>query len=200
MTSPVATSDLLAFLIAHEGFLRRPYWPGGQSGVTIGYGFDMGYHTRDQLEADWSGLPGEYLLVLLSCLGKVGLPASRLAKKPEVQAVTIGAAQAAEVLNRGLPVLEARVATTFPGVTALPRPAQVALCSLVFNRGASLYDPPGSDRRLEMRQIRDETRVGDLRGIAASLRSMKRLWVGTGQDGLLRRREDEAALVDSCLT
>ena len=35
----------------------------------------------------------------------------------------------------------------------------------------------------------------DLDGIAQQILSMKRLWEGRGLDGLLRRREREAALV-----
>ena len=73
------------------------------------------------------------------------------------------------------------------------------LVSLVYNRGASMKDSPGSDNRREMRAIRDLVPRMDLRGIAAALRSMKRLWAGKGLDGLLRRREAEAVLVESCL-
>jgi GH24 family phage-related lysozyme (muramidase) len=46
-----------------------------------------------------------------------------------------------------------------------------------------------------MLAIRDLVARGDLAGIAAQIRSMKRLWEGKGLDGLLRRRDDEAALV-----
>jgi hypothetical protein len=50
-----------------------------------------------------------------------------------------------------------------------------------------------------MRAIRDLVPQANLAGIAAELRSMQRLWVGKGVDGLLRRREAEAALVESCI-
>ncbi len=35
----------------------------------------------------------------------------------------------------------------------------------------------------------------DLAGIAREIRSMKRLWVNRGLDGLLKRRDKEASLV-----
>jgi GH24 family phage-related lysozyme (muramidase) len=54
-------------------------------------------------------------------------------------------------------------------------------------------------RRAEMRAVRDAVAVQDLAEIAAQLRAMKRLWEGQGLDGLLRRREAEAQLVESCL-
>jgi GH24 family phage-related lysozyme (muramidase) len=77
--------------------------------------------------------------------------------------------------------------------------AQGALISLVYNRGTSMFDKPGEDRRKEMRAIRDAVAVGDLQEIANQLRSMERLWEGKGLDGLIKRREDEAALVESSI-
>ena len=50
-----------------------------------------------------------------------------------------------------------------------------------------------------MRAIRDAVARQDLREIANQLRSMKRLWVGKNLDGLLRRRDAEAELVESCI-
>ena len=50
-----------------------------------------------------------------------------------------------------------------------------------------------------MRAIRDAVPSGDLQEIADQLRSMKRLWINKGLDGLLRRREEEAKLVESCI-
>src|SRR5262249_30700565 len=34
---------------------RRPVWPKGQSGATIGIGYDVGYASNPQLWADWDG-------------------------------------------------------------------------------------------------------------------------------------------------
>jgi len=50
-----------------------------------------------------------------------------------------------------------------------------------------------------MRAIRDAVAVDDLQDIANQLRSMKRLWEGKGLDGLIKRREDEAELVESSI-
>ena len=71
--------------------------------------------------------------------------------------------------------------------------------SLVYNRGHRMNDSAGTNNRLEMRAIRDLVPLGDLAGIAAQLRSMKRLWAGQGMAGLLRRRDAEAALVESSM-
>ena len=50
-----------------------------------------------------------------------------------------------------------------------------------------------------MRAIQAAVVNGDFREIADQLRSMKRLWVNQGLDGLLVRRDKEADLVESCM-
>ncbi len=67
-------------------------------------------------------------------------------------------------------------------------------CSIVYNRGSSMV---GSSRE-EMRKIRDLVPLKDYQGIAQQIISMKRLWEGKGLDGLLKRRDAEAALVLTC--
>jgi len=83
---------------------------------------------------------------------------------------------------------------TFPGTEELPPDAQAALLSLIYNRGCSL----AGSRRIEMASIKEHVRNQNLEAIAQELESMKRLWIGQGLDGLLKRREREAALVRNC--
>ncbi len=80
---------------------------------------------------------------------------------------------------------------TFPLVQNLKWQAQVALLSLVFNRGGSLKGP----RRVYMRKIKDLIPRFDYDGIAECIRAMKSWWPGPNGLGLRRRREDEALLV-----
>ena len=54
------------------------------------------------------------------------------------------------------------------------------------------------DSRVEMRNIRVLVPKKDYKGIANEIRKMKRLWEGKGMDGLLKRREAEAKLVENC--
>src|SRR5262249_40302876 len=98
------------------------------------------------------------------------------------------------------PAAQKQTEAAFPGVDALPADAQGALVSLIYNRGPRMTDrdPKVQDRR-EMRAIRDAVLAGDLKTIAAQLRSMKRLWEGKGLGGLLKRRDAEADLVESCI-
>lgn len=37
----------------YEKRLARPSWPGVCSGITIGVGYDLKHHTKEQIRADW---------------------------------------------------------------------------------------------------------------------------------------------------
>jgi hypothetical protein len=39
----------------YEKKLQAPIWAGGESGCTIGMGYDLGYNTDKQFMLDWSG-------------------------------------------------------------------------------------------------------------------------------------------------
>ena len=98
-------------------------------------------------------------------------------------------------MERSVPHAQRETEAAFPGVDKLPADAQGALVSLIYNRGSKME----GDSRREMRAIRDAVPKGDLKEIANQIRSMKRLWEGKGMGGLLKRRDAEADLVESCL-
>ncbi len=181
-------------ILEFEGKYQPGRWPGGGSGITIGIGYDLGYVTVDQFGSDWEPyLSADALVRLKTVIGKTGIAAKNRA--PRFLDIKIKPQDAESVFfNRTLPLHALRTEQALPGVTSLPADAQGALLSLVFNRGTSMV----GERRLEMRGIRDAVPKKDLPEIAAQLRSMKRLWVGKGLDGLLRRREAEAKLVEGC--
>jgi GH24 family phage-related lysozyme (muramidase) len=182
-------------ILEFEGKDQPGRWPGGSSGITIGIGYDLGYVTVDQFESDWEPyLSTDALARLKTAIGKTGIAAKNRA--PQFSDIRIAPQDAERVFfDRTLPLHALRTEQALPGVTELPDDAQGALLSLVFNRGTSMV----GDRRLEMRAIRDAVPNKDLPEIADQLRSMKRLWVGKGLDGLIRRREAEARLVDSSI-
>lgn len=166
---------------------KNPIWPGGASGITIGIGFDLGY--EPSLEP-WRGLINTRDFERLH--GVMGLKSSRAkAALPKVKDIVIPWKTALRVFDDyTLPVEIAKTHQAFPGLWRLPLDVQGALVSLVYNRGAGME----GDSRREMREIRDAVWVGDVPKIAASLRSMKRLWPNV--KGLQRRRDAEA---DLCL-
>jgi len=66
---------------------------------------------------------------------------------------------------------------------------------LVFNRGTSLK----GDSRKEMVNIKNLIPKKDYKKIAKEFRSMKRIWIGKGLDGLIERREAEANMIENCV-
>lgn len=186
-------------IIRHEGCPPRPYWPGGMSGITLGVGYDLAHHAAEELEADWVDQnyvrgSAHAIGVLRTCVGLSGNAAA--AREGAVRIVAVDSAGARQVFQeRSLPKYEALTRQAFPGVDGLPDAAYSALVSLVFNRGAGM----NGDRRREMREIRSAVVDLSLQKIADEIRAMKRLWIGVGLDGLLRRREDEALMVESAL-
>lgn len=189
----------LQIILNAEGLDQPGNWPGGDSGITIGIGCDLGYTTVDRFESDWGDvLPPSQIQRLKEVVGLRGLSAR--VRAHEFSDIKIKLADAEKVFaERSVPSERVKVQLAFPGFDKLPADAQGALISLAYNRGTSMVDKPGEDRRKEMRAIRDAVAVGDLQEIANQLRSMKRLWIGKGLDGLIKRREDEAALVESCI-
>jgi GH24 family phage-related lysozyme (muramidase) len=189
------TDEALALILEAEGLDQPGKWPGGGSGITLGIGYDIGFVTPKQFEEDWSPfLSSDEIERLKTAIGLTGGNAKMRA--PQFRDITVTREQAIEVFkNRTLPLHSKRTEDAFPGVENLPADAQGALVSLVFNRGPSMSGP----RRAEMRAVRDAVANGDLQEIADQIRAMKRLWVGQGLDGLLKRRDAEADLVESAI-
>lgn len=201
MQIPPETID---FILRHEGLNQPGEWPGGHSGITIGAGYDLGYCTANDLDTDWGDyLSDDQIARLRRAIGKTGGSAKRLAEEFEDIVIDRNTARAV-FQSCSLPRVVFQTERAFPGIDVLPPMAQGALLSLVYNRGTSMR----GDHRREMKAIRDIVRDAalqggcrpeDLQAIAGQIRAMKRLWIGKGLSGLLRRREGEANMVESCL-
>lgn len=173
----------------YEKKYRRPIWPGGQSGVTIGVGYDLGYYTAKQVtDAFGKYVTDDMLQLMQSVRGLKGMAAQNAVGG--VMGIDIPYTTAAQVFHEStLPQFAAQTRKIYPGIEKLPPDAQGGLLSLVYNRGASL----SGDRRTEMAAIVPLVAKGDLAGIAAQIRAMKRLWPTV--KGLRDRRDREADLV-----
>lgn len=193
--SPEARDLIVEFETGGQSYyqsrLQRPSWPGGASGVTVGIGYDIGYNTRSGVLADWSTLPDSTRLALASTAGVKGTAAKPRAAALKWITIPWPTAQAVFVSNT-MPRFGTMTAQAFPGILPTHGHVQGAMLSIVFNRGASMDGP----KRTEMRAIRTAVATGNIRAIPAQIRAMKRLWIGKGLPGLLRRREAEAALVE----
>jgi GH24 family phage-related lysozyme (muramidase) len=196
-------------ILEAEGVDQPWKWPGGQSGISLGFGYDLGYETH--FADDWfNTLDEEDLRRLKTATGVRGHAAKVMAHR--FDDIIITESQAKPVfMERTLPRYEKLMLQAFPGAENLPALVQGVLVSLVYNRGSGMKDDPdrpGMQTRLEMRNVRDviangkaEKRTTEtLKEIARELRSMKRLWAGKGLDGLLKRREAEAVLVESAIS
>lgn len=171
---------------------QRPIWPGGESGITVGIGYDLGFNGRNTIAAAWGDFVSPPTLsVLQSVAGLTGAAAKNAL--PGAQSVVIDYNTALSVFYQTtLPIYARRTKSIYPGMEKLPPDAQGALLSLVYNRGESLSGPS----RTEMKNIADLIAEQDLQGIARQIRNMKRLWKNKNLPGLLARRDQEANLVE----
>lgn len=176
----------------YEKKYRHPEWPGGASGVTIGIGYDVGAGVTNyaQLHRDWDGkIPQAMVDALVPAIGVTGERARALtaALKSKVDVPWDAAMKVFQEVT--LPKYYALTAKALPNFDKLNADCKGVLVSLVYNRGAS-FSKDG-DRYREMRAIRVHMAAKQFDKIPTELRSMARLWPGTG---LVGRRNREAAL------
>lgn len=178
-------------LAFYEKKLRRPVWPGGDSGVTIGIGYDIGMTSVRQIERDWRGrLADEAVDRLLTAQGIAGIRAKRLAR--ELSDVDVPFDIAQTVFYRcTVPQFARRTLDVYPGVDELPPDAQAMVLSLIYNRGTRLSGP----RRRHMAALKPLIARGDLDAIAGQFELMTELWPDL--PGLCARRRKEAAMIRS---
>jgi hypothetical protein len=185
----------------YNKFLKNPTWPEGQSGVTIGIGYDLGYVNKTEFSEDWKDLPKEIFDRLYKVVGIKGYNAKNLIRG--LKDINIPWDLALKVFNnKTVTKFYNLTKQTFPNFDNLPEDAKGGLVSLVFNRGNALE----GDRRREMKLIRDGMKLVStfdqkaLSFIANQIRNMKRIWIGGSiEKGMSRRRDAEAKLIEESL-
>jgi hypothetical protein len=193
--SRTSLEEIVKFEVSSKAYyekkLRRPVWPGGESGVTIGIGYDLGMTSRAQIQADWDGeIDDADLVALLVAQGVTGEPAKKLAQS--LSGVSIPFDVACSVFYRTtLPRYARSTRSTYRGVEKLPADAQGMFLSLIYNRGTKLTGPA----RTEMAALVPLVKEGaeGLDAMAAQFESMERLWPTL--PGLQKRRRREAELI-----
>lgn len=188
------------FIIQHEAggrayydkVLQKPTWPGGESGITIGLGYDLGYNTEKQFIKDWGKtLTEANIKTLKTVLGLKGEKA-KISLKGDLLNIRIPYNIAYDVFVKCMVPRYYKLALTiYPGLNELNEDTQGALVSMVFNRGSSL----NGDSRKEMRAIVELVKKKDYEAIAEEIEKSKRLWEHRGLDGLVIRREAEADII-----
>lgn len=136
----------------YDAKLTRPMWPGGQSGPTIGIGYDVGTVNATQLRGDWNGeLASNMIEALVSACGVLGPAAANMI--PSLSHVVLAYDPAERVFfRRSLPQFVAQTERALPNTGMLGPDCLGALVSLTYNRGPA-FSAPG-DRFAEMRAIR----------------------------------------------
>jgi hypothetical protein len=182
----------------------RPVWPQYMSGITIGCGYDLGYHTKAEVSSDWSGrLPASSLNRLMAAVGFKATDPGRDAKVVRAREltklladITIGWDVAIVQFDESkMPTLIGQLERALPNLEKLHPHCYGALLSLVFNRGTPFRNP--GPRYVEMVEIAKMMKTGTPEAFAKipdQLRSMARIW---GADsGLGQRRKGEADLFE----
>jgi len=185
----------------YNKFLKNPAWPEGQSGVTIGVGYDLGYVNKSEFSEDWKDLPKDIFDRLYKVVGIKGYNAKNLIRG--LKDISIPWDLSLQVFNnKTVTKFWNLTKDTFPNFDKMPEDAKGGLVSLVFNRGNALE----GDRRREMKLIRDGmaiTPIFDQKAlsfIANQIRNMKRIWAGGSiEKGMNRRRDAEAKLIEQSL-
>lgn len=179
----------------YNKYLKMFTWPGGASGPTIGIGIDCAYYSKEELKNLFSYLPYDKISMVEGASGKKGEAGKEYTKFLRANKIEMPweIAEKTFILTTWKKFSEL-AEKTYPELNELCSNAYGAIVSLVFNRGSSLV----GDSRKEMREIKNLIPQKDYTGIAQQIRKMKRLWEGKNMDGLLKRREAEARLIETC--
>nr|WP_314641507.1 pesticin C-terminus-like muramidase [uncultured Pseudomonas sp.] len=198
----VVSKKLFEFLLATEAYREHPYaLTDNNSGVTIGYGYDLGQQTAAMVDAELKDLYTENEIESLKgALGKKGQDARDFVHN--VSSISISkdnALKLAVIMKRRY---AQQVVNVYPKAINLHPDCQGVLLSLIVNRGNALSGstPAKAAARLEMKQIKEDFDSDNPELIPSRLRSMKRLWENDSQTvGVATRREKEAVYFEEAL-
>ncbi len=177
----------------YESRYTHPIWPGGQSGVTIGIGYDLAFANAEYMQRDWGALVLAEAITRLSTTFTLRGAAAQQAV-PALRDIVIPWDAACQQFDAFLPYPTAQAERIFPNSDKLSDDSFGALVSLVYNRGASIA--AGSTRRREMRDIHFLMAEENFDPIPQKIRDMKHLWDPVTQRGLHIRRDLEASLFE----
>ena len=195
--------EALTFVEVEEDSSKQYYekhythfdWPLGASGPTIAIGYDCGYVTEAEIDADWTGIidPARIAVIKSACGLKGSLAHTFVINHGK--SITISWDEAVqEFVTREVPKWIKRIEAVLPNYDLLNPLCKGAIFSLSYNRGCGGYDDP-SARDYEMRQIKQAMIAKNFKVIGGLIRSMKRIWPPVGSD-LWNRRIHEGDLFD----
>ena len=187
----VISKQLWDFILSAEGYEAQPYVPTGSSGVTLGYGYDLGQQKKDKMYQELSSYyTNDQLKRLEEAIGKRGNAARKIVGKFSDITITREKAKRLAILVKRRYAED--TVSIYPEILNYHPHCQGAILSLVYNRGNQLIDKPDHKPRGDMRDIQSALKQNRGNDIPKYLRAMKRLWSPKKERGLIIRREGEA--------
>lgn len=185
----------------------KPHWPKGYSGVTIGMGYDLKYHSAEELRRDWGDALSPDQIKRLEAytptINKKGkqVPPKKRPSRAAIVATTdieVSYSEAVRVFEEKIqPKVESQAYKMFPGLETMDPYTQAAVVSMVYNRGQSM-GKKGTLRRKHFMEIKEAVVKRDTTAIAAAIRKMKvEHQHPDTKVGLHRRREAEALTIEN---
>lgn len=174
------------WLYEWESYEGHPYWPQGDSGVTLDPGFDLGYAKQRDLVAYYGDvLTPEQLEACKATIGFKGPSASTMLTRSSVlRGITYSEAVAKEIFPRILKPYWDAISKRFPAACIDgPGAVKTAMLSLAFNRGPSNRDLV---KLLEPSSRHDWVMMGNL---------IKQMQQNHELAGIRRRRRLEGQLI-----
>ena len=172
-----------------EGHRGNPYWPGGQSGVTLDPGVDLGNADRQLAEQLFaSRLTPEQWKAVGTVIGLKGESARQaLQQDPILSSIRITQDQANDIMPYAARPYWKGISDRFASLTASATPAavQTVLLSLAYNRGFK-------NEALDV--LHDPLSSGNWAGVAKAIGEMQQ---DHPLEGIRLRRRLEAALVEA---
>lgn len=129
----------LDWVHAQEGHRGNPYWPGGQSGVTLDPGVDLGHANNALVESLFRPRLGDQQWeILMPVLGLKGESArDALSSSAFIKKIKIDRTMAHDVMAHVASTYWHKISDRFPVIKEASTPAsvQTVLLSLAYNRG-----------------------------------------------------------------
>ena len=172
-----------------EGHRGRPYWPGGESGITLDPGVDLGHASPGLVEELFGPIvDSAQMEALRGVFGIQGEPANTALKaSPVIQGIRISSDQALEMMPNAAKTYWDSIRRRFDSLVRddTPPSVQTVLLSLAYNRGA------GNSGLEVLRQPLESKKWSEVAGTIGAMQQDHSL------EGIRTRRQQEGLLVEA---
>ena len=172
-----------------EGHRGKPYWPGGESGVTLDPGVDLGHASPGLIEQLFGSIvDSSRMEALRGVFGIQGESAkAALNASPVIQGIRISSEQALEVMPHAAKTYWDSIRRRFDSLVRedTPPSVQTVLLSLAYNRGAGNSALDVLEQPLETKQWSE---------VARAIGAMQQ---DHDLEGIRTRRQHEGLLVEA---